>query len=129
MPTVSYKICRQLNVKLAPGLLRDPSAAAGAVGAAAAAGAGAGAAAVQFDTNAFAAGHAIGEPVPIFREIKDDERDALKARYQGKQDVKEVSALPFPLTTVVGVVGGAAAAVAAAAAGGGGAAVAAAARK
>jgi methionyl-tRNA synthetase len=56
MPTVSELICKQLNVKLSGALL-----APGPNGA------------VAFDTNALKPGHAIGEPVPIFREIKAEE--------------------------------------------------------
>lgn len=84
MPTVSDKICVQLKIKVHAGVLADQKAASALVTTvtdtkAKAADSKAAAAPVEppttvvFDTHAFVVGHVIGNPVPIFKEIKPEE--------------------------------------------------------
>lgn len=55
----------------------------------------------KFELPYLPANHVLGEPVPLFRKISDDEIKALRARFSG---VVEGTAHPFPLELRVGKV-------------------------
>jgi methionyl-tRNA synthetase len=88
MPSVSRKVCAQLNVDAAALSLRVASAARADV--------------PQFPALRRLDGTRIGAPAVLFQKMSDEEAVELRARFGGKKD--DAKAPEFPLRLVVGVV-------------------------